>query len=574
MNKEALLHRVDSEYAYAIDENTIILVLRVSKKDHFKTLEVLYNPAMRFIKAQKKKELTLKREDDVFSYYEVRLREPFPSFSYIFHIVDSENNEYYYSDQGISEDYKYEFSQVSAFRYAFINKEDITRINAKFEGRVVYQIFVDSFASSSNDKPYVTNTWDSTDLAAFKNGKYHPVFLGGDLKGVISKIDYLKKLGVGAIYLTPIFKANSNHKYDTVDYFKIDEMFGSEEDLKALVNKCHTSDILICLDLVFNHTSFFHPFFEDVIKKGKESPYFDYYIVNGESVSVKPLNYMTFSEGFMMPKLNGNNDEVKKYCLSVAKHYLTTFNVDGFRLDVSNELPHSFWEYFSHSLRKIKPDIFLIGECWYNSSSFLNTNEWDSTMNYSFAFIVDEYFINEKEDAISLVNKLNSLLMRYKETTNYNLLNLLDSHDAPRLYEFLKPNKSRYLLAFLLLVSYIGLPMVYYGDEIFMEGGHDPFNRKGMEWDSKEFDSFEHNLFKKILALRKLDAFKKGDIEIKEINDLLLIKRTYKEDAYLVFINKGNEIKKLPINEYKEVVLANNFTHNELKEDSFVVLKV
>ena len=577
MNKLALLHRIDSEYAYPLDEKRLVLRLRVSKEDEFKVIEVFFNPAMRFIKERQVKEMKVKYIDNYFKYYEVTLFNNFPSFSYIFHIVTLDNEEYFLSDEGLSRSYDYSLSQVSAFRYAFINPDDVIKVNPKFEGRIFYQIFVDSFfKSDSLNKDFVTRDWNSTDLEAFKDGKYHPIFLGGDLKGVTSKLNYLKELGIGAIYLTPIFKANTNHRYDTLDYFEIDPRLGDLSDLKELVKKAHELDILVCLDLVFNHTSFFHPFFQDVLKHGKKSKYFDFYMIEGDEIKLgKSFNYFSFSESFMMPKLNGNNKDVQAYCIEVAKHYLKEADVDGYRLDVSNELPHSFWIEFKKEVKKEKEDIFLIGECWYNAYSFLNSLEWDSSMNYASLFAAKEYFVNHTLSTKEFVYKLNSILVRYKENTNKMLLNLLDSHDISRFYEYLKPNKDLYLLSELFLISYIGLPMIYYGDEIFMKGGNDPLNRKGMEWDSSEFNSIEFSLLKKIFALRKLDSFKKGEMKLEEKDGLLYIRRVYENEKVTVILNNSTEekvVENIDINNTK-VVLSNHYEKCVLSTYGFLVLK-
>lgn len=573
MNKLALLHRIDSEYAYPLDEKRLVLRLRVSKEDEFKKVEVFFNPAMRFIKERQVKEMKVKYVDNYFKYYEVTLFNNFPSFSYIFHVVTLDNEEYFLSDEGLSRSSDYSLSQVSAFRYAFINLDDVIKVNPKFEGRIFYQIFVDSFfKSESLNKDFVTRDWNSTDLEAFKDGKYHPIFLGGDLKGVTSKLNYLKELGIGAIYLTPIFKANTNHRYDTLDYFEIDPRLGDLSDLKELVKKAHELDILVCLDLVFNHTSFFHPFFQDVLKKGKKSKYFNYYIIEGDEVKLtRPVNYMSFSESPMMPKLNGNNTDVQKYCIEVAKYYLKEVNIDGYRLDVSNELPHSFWTQFKKELKKEKEDIFLIGECWYNAYSFLNSLEWDSSMNYAFLFTSKEYFVNKSLSTKEFIEKLNANLIRYKEPTNKMLLNLLDSHDASRFYEYLKPNKALYLLSELFLVSFVGLAMIYYGDEIFMEGGNDPFNRKGMEWDSPNFQSEEFKLLKNIYHLRQLEAFKKGEMTLLEKDELLVIKRSYKEENIEVIINNSTQEKEYHFGN-KKIILSNKIKENKILPYGFIVL--
>lgn len=573
MNRFALLHRIDSEYAYPLDEKNLVLRLRVSKDDEFKKIEVFFNPAMRFIKERQVQEMKVKYVDNLFKYYEVTIYNAFPSFSYVFHIVSSNDEEYYLSDEGLNNTYDYELSQVSAFRYAFINKDDIIKVNHKFEGRLVYQIFVDSFMKTDSlNKDYVNREWDSFDLSPIKDHKYVPIFLGGDLKGVISKLTYLKDLGIGAIYLTPIFKANTNHKYDTLDYFEIDPRVGDLTDLKELVKKAHELDILVCLDLVFNHTSFYHPYFEDVIKNGKNSKYFDYYIIEGDEVKLtRPVNYMSFSESPMMPKLNGNNPDVQKYCLEVAKYYLKEVNIDGYRLDVSNELPHSFWTQFKKELKEEKEDIFLIGECWYNAYSFLNSLEWDSSMNYAFLFTSKEYFVNRSLSTQEFIEKLNANLIRYKEPTNKMLLNLLDSHDASRFYEYLKPNKALYLLSELFLVSFVGLAMIYYGDEIFMEGGNDPFNRKGMEWDSPNFQSEEFKLLKNIYHLRQLEAFKKGEMTLLEKDELLVIKRSYKEENIEVIINNSTQEKEYHFGN-KKIILSNKIKENKILPYGFIVL--
>ena len=574
MFKEAILHRIDSEYSYPIDKNTLVVRLRVSKKDKFTSVKCLFNPAMKFLKFQKEIEMEVKYEDNDFLYYEAKLQNDFPSFSYIFTLnLENDPKTYYVSDEGIFEEYDYRFSQVSAFRYAFINEDDVIKVNKKFEGRIIYQIFVDSFnIGRKENKGYITRAWDSKDLFAFKNKEYHPVFLGGDLKGITLKLDYLKEIGIGAIYLTPIFEAKTNHKYDTMDYFKIDEMFGDESDLKELVNEAHKKDILICLDLVFNHTSFFNPMFQDVIKNGRKSKYHDFYIIDGDKPTTNPLNYMTFSEAFMMPKLNGNNPLVQEYTLDVAKHYVEKFNVDAYRLDVSNELPHSFWMNFKRELKKIKEDIFLIGECWYNASSFLNAYEWDSSMNYATLFSAKEYFAEKKFSTKEFIYRLNASLMRYREPTNRMLLNLLDSHDVSRFYEFVKPNLNLYLLSELFLISFIGTPMVYYGDEVFMEGGDDPLNRQGMIWNSSNFNKKEHYILKDIYKLRSLEAFKSGEMKLKEENSLLIIERCNNDSFYKVIIN--NSDKKIPYEfEEDEVVLKNNAKDNLIEEFGFIVTK-
>ena len=438
---------------------------------------------------------------------------------------------------------------------------------------IVIKFFPDRFnnASKTIDKSYVSITWDKADLRPNPFVYNHGIFLGGDIRGIIEKLDYIKDLAVGIIYITPICKSSSNHKYNVEDYFEIDSMFGDDSDLNELVKKAHKLNIKIVLDLVFNHSSSTHPFFLDVLEKGKDSKFYDWYFIDGEKVNKTNSNYKTFAKVKGMPKLNTNNYEVQEYLLKVGKYFINKFNVDGYRLDVANEVSHNFWLKFKHELRILKKDIILIGEIWTNSYKYLHVNEFDSVMNYAFLNACKDYYARRIIDTEEFKNRLENNLMRYDTNTNYNLLNLIDSHDTPRFYEFLKPNKDLYLLAVLTLISFVGIPMIYYGAEIFMEGGSDPDNRRGMRWDKLNLEDNKIKILKEIYNLRNIEAFRTGEMSLKAENDLLIINRFNKEESYKVIINNSNKVVQYKTKD--KIILKNNYLDNNLVQSSFLVIK-
>lgn len=253
---------MESQWANPIDVDEIIIRLRTAKEK----LEVylVYGRKFDFPIVWKNLKMELGYEDEFFYYYEVRLRLDDRRLCYVFRINDG-HNDYYFSEDGLRETYDFEDSYYNFFHMPYINEADIFPTVAWMKEAVFYQIFVDRFARAnfSKDDSYINMDWED---------KPSPVsFAGGDLLGIVDKLDYLKDLGVNAIYLTPIFRSNSNHKYDIIDYFKIDSHFGDEEDFRKLVENLHARDMKLVLDGVFNHMSKDNPIFQDALAKQKDS---------------------------------------------------------------------------------------------------------------------------------------------------------------------------------------------------------------------------------------------------------------------------------------------------------------
>ncbi len=391
------------------------------------------------------------------------------------------------------------------------------------------------------------------------------MFFGGDIDGVIKKLDYIQKLGATGIYFTPIFKSPSTHKYDTEDYFQIDPQFGNLETMKRLVKEAHKRGIKVMLDAVFNHCGWNHPFFQDVLKNGINSPYKDYFhikkfpIFEGDPKKFRfddetsTLNYDTFAFTPFMPKWNTENKEVKAHLLNVAMYWIKECDIDAWRLDVSNEVDHSFWRDFRKACDSVKKDFFIVGENWDESNPWIQPDQMQSVMNYDFMFSVWKFFGYTNGSSECFKSDINRLLTTYPKHIGQYLFNLLDSHDSTRILTICQGNKEKVKLAYVFQQTFGGTPSIYYGGEISLAGGHDPDNRRCMIWDKKKQDLQMFTHIQKLIKLRKTHtALREVDltwIEVDNSNNQIVYKKESKEETVYVIINKEDSNITLLINE-------------------------
>ena len=381
---------------------------------------------------------------------------------------------------------------------------------------VFYQIFIDRFARSEADG-IVPNAqpWGT-----------HPTnvnFMGGNLRGILDRLDYLVGLGITALYFTPIFEGPSNHKYDTTDYFAVDPQFGDLRTLQELVDTCHARGLRVILDGVFNHCSEQHPFFLDVKRHGRQSRYFDWFHIRNWPIpdrcnDIEVQNWYECWWGFhTLPKFNHYNPQVEEYFLKVATHWLQEADIDGWRLDVPNEVTSGFWPKFRRAVKAVKPDAHIVGEIWDDASPWLQGDQFDAVMNYRFQKALLSYFAEGHPDAHSFDQTLNRLLRDYPEQATNVMLNLLGSHDTARPMTIVaKHNGGANAHAFESLklmiamqFTWAGAPCIFYGDEIGMEGDKDPDCRRCYPWNWERNDAAAGEraellaYYKKLIAIRK-----------------------------------------------------------------------
>jgi glycosidase len=387
------------------------------------------------------------------------------------------------------------------FFYPYIHTADAPAV-PQWAGKTVwYQIFPDRFR---NGDPAISlpgaSDWER-DEPAYNN------FFGGDLEGIRQKLGYLKELGISGIYLTPIFQSPSNHKYDTEDYFRIDERFGSTESLKALVREAHALNIRVMLDAVFNHTGSSHPFWRDVLANQERSEYRDCFYIHNFPVEErcrdrKKINYECFAFSSRMPKWNTENPRVKEYLIGAALHWIRECDIDAWRLDVANEVSFDFWREFSAAVHREKKDFYVIGEVWNDASPWINPGYFDAAMNYPLGMAVSGFFLQKNTDAEDVTERLIRALTRYSDLHNRIAFNLMDSHDPDRALTRARGSKSALRNAFTMLFLMPGSPCIYYGTEIGMTGGQDPQCRRPMIWNEEKQDRDLLAFFQRLIRFR------------------------------------------------------------------------
>ncbi|GFZ76404.1 neopullulanase [Paenibacillus marchantiophytorum] len=537
MQIESLYHSPHTKWAYSYDSSTFHLRVRTKKND-VNEVTAITGDKYDWDNYHNDYPMLKIATDRYFDYWETELSPAQKRFSYAFRLQSQEET-IWMTESGIYEEQPH--PPAGYYEMPYMHEIDGFKAPEWAKSAIFYQIMPDRFANgdTSNDPEGVLEWGGQPTINSH---------FGGDLQGIIDHLDYLTELGVTAIYLTPIFEAPSNHKYDTVDYRKIDPHFGDTALLKELVAACHAQEIKVVLDAVFNHSSVDFPPFRDVLTNGKQSKYVDWFHIRDFPVEVKeegPLNYETFGFFASMPKLNTTNPEVKQYLLDVAEHWLKEVKIDGWRLDVANEIDHSFWRDFRKVVKHANPEAYIIGEAWSDSLRWLLGDQFDSVMNYPFSDRVLPFFQAEQPNGLSFAENMNHILMRYPTPTNEVLFNLLGSHDTPRVLTMFKENKNRLKLAVTFLLTYLGTPCIFYGDEIGLKGEQDPDCRKCMEWDESRQDKDLFNFYKRLIALRKEHevlrfgrfTFLRADAE----DGRIIYERSNEKEVFTIWMNHAEE---------------------------------
>src|SRR5699024_2116720 len=387
ITREALLHIPRSNYCYGYDENTLHIRLRAKKgevKSVFLRIGDQYiwdeleggggnlGASGKVWISSSNIKMEKELETEYFDYFIAKYNPPTKRSRYSF-IIEGKDEKLLYSEKYIielgKEDDEKNLNDISSFfAYSYLNKIDILKIPSWVKDTVWYQIFPDRFANGDESiNPKDTKPWGTPPT--------NENFMGGDLQGVIDNLDYLKDLGVTGLYFCPITMGNTNHRYDTIDYMKIDPHLGDKKTLKKLIKEAHKREMKVMLDAVFNHIGYYSNKWQDVIKNKEKSKYKEWFYIKDINKVDTPLNeinsknipYETFSCVAQMPKLNTENEEVIEYLLAVGKYFIKEFDIDAWRLDVSNEVDHSFWRQFRKEVKKIKPDVYILGEIWHNS---------------------------------------------------------------------------------------------------------------------------------------------------------------------------------------------------------------
>ncbi|MDK4379583.1 glycoside hydrolase family 13 protein [Enterococcus faecium] len=568
MDTAAIYHRPESEYAFLYTNTRFRIRLRTRKNDIKKVYVLCGDPYTITTEKWYQKQRPMKKclSTNVHDYWEIEVTSETRRLQYAFHVVGEDNTDCFYGDQGI---FPYRENVITEpnfyFRIPYFHQIDRFTIPEWVKETVWYQIFPERFANGdkAND-PEHTLPWGSKDPD-------REDFFGGDLQGVRDHLDYLTDLGVNGIYFCPIFKATSNHKYDTIDYYEVDPAFGDKKLLKNLIDEAHKRGIRIMFDAVFNHMGVHSPQWQDVLKNGEKSIYKDWFHIRFFPVdsyqmtnlpeTAENIPYDTFAFTPFMPKLNTANPEVQKYLLDIATYWIKEFDIDGWRLDVANEVDHHFWKKFREAVTEIKPDIYILGEIWHSSQAWLQGDEFHAVMNYAFTDSIKDYFAKKKITASQMVSGMNHQQMLYRDQVNEGTFNLLDSHDTARILTLCQGNKElmKSVMAFMFLQK--GSPCIYYGTEIGMTGEDDPDCRKCMIWEKEEQDLELFGFIKELVSLRKQlsKIISEGSTQwliVYDREDKLYFTRELEGQIIYVYFNQSKE--PWVVEQENEVILSQN----------------
>lgn len=481
------------------------------------------------------------------------------------------------------------------------------------KGNIIYHIFVDRFNRADGVKTKrkyrLHESFSESPEVVSADGKYYADdFFGGNFNGIREKLDYLEELGVGIIYLSPIFKAFSNHRYDTGDYLKVDELLGTEDDFKRLLDAAHEKGMKIILDGVFNHSGadslYFNKFgtYDSLgAYQSKSSPYYDWYYFKKF-----PDEYACWWGCDNVPDLNKSNKDYRT--LVFGKNGVVEkwqkLGADGWRLDVVDELPIDFVNLLIKKIKSVNKDALVIGEVWEDASTkvsygelrpYLLGDQLDGTMNYPFMNAIIAYVRDGDEKFFK--DTVQSILENYPKETVYCLMNSLGTHDTVRIInalsdvrahgwskthklgyklpdsEYEKAKKKLYL-ASVLQFTLPGIPSIFYGDEAGLQGFDDPINRRPYPWGSEDKEILAH--YKKLGRIRRENrAVFSGGFNMRDENGLVAYERTSGDDEILIAVNAGADDETLFINkEYTS--LYNNKEYKDVVDvpgGSFVILK-
>jgi len=532
---EAIYHKPKLNWAYSFDKKTVHLRVRTKRND-MKQVQVIHGDKYIWDQSNQTDHMTLLSQDQFFDYWHIAITPPYRRLRYAFKFTDVSNSTIVLTEEDFVE--KLPDNPNTFFDFPFINPVDVFEPPSWVKDAVFYQIFPERFANGDPSiNPPQVEAW---------GGKPTPTnFFGGDLQGVIDHLDYLQQLGITAIYFTPIFEATTNHKYDTEDYFTIDKHFGDKKVFKELIKQAHARGIKVMLDAVFNHCGKTFPPFVDALEKGEQSKYKDWFHVRSWPLQVidNIPTYDTFAFEPKMPKLNTENDEVKAYLLDIAQYWIKEFDIDGWRLDVANEVDHQFWREFRQTVKALKPDVYILGEIWHDATAWLQGDQFDAVMNYPFTNAVLDFFANKSISAHAFKNRIGKQLANYSEQVTLSAFNLLDSHDTARLLTLANQNIKAMKQAALFQLTYPGAPCIYYGDEVGLDGGHDPDCRKCMEWDEQKQNKELLSFYQRLLKLRHTyGAFRSSQIAFLPIESdmqdhVIAYSRQDDNDSFIVIIN-------------------------------------
>lgn len=538
MNRGAIAHMPDKRYCYCLTPGRFLFRLQTGREEIEQVILHYRDKYIPLFIMDTRQHTIMKRvaRDGSHDYFEAELEIDVVCLRYFFEIIDRAGERVYYSNCRFLREPPEDNDRMFDCPQ---NLREVERFETPrwADNAVIYQIFPARFAAS---EPVSEKHWYQAPIKGQPD-------LRGDLKGISQRLEYIRDLGIDVVYLTPIFHSKSVHKYDIIDYYSVDPDFGTNEDLIQLVEKAHGLGMRVVLDGVFNHSAPEFFAFKDLVQNWESSAYRDWYYAKSKPVIPKTRltkpNYKCFGYFGGMPKLNMDNPETADYFIDVALYWLRNAKIDGWRLDVGDEVSHYFWKKFRDAVKAEFPDALIVGEVWHYAADFLQGDNWDSVMNYPFLNAAMDFVADGTITASGFADELGFLRGNLHTAAMPLLWNLIGSHDTPRaLYRCGEDKRKLRLIAAMQLLL-PGMPMIYYGDEVGLTGGRDPDCRRGMLWDEARQDRELLEYYRRLISLRKAHpCLTEGDPDEILTNDATGLVMIRRGDLLVLFHGKNGQL--------------------------------
>jgi cyclomaltodextrinase / maltogenic alpha-amylase / neopullulanase len=479
--------------------------------------------------------------------------------NFLLRLISKDKVSFYTSDKS--------FIKAPSFQRAFsVHPQDVTNrlIETNWANMIGYQIFPDRFARSGATRA-------NSKFLAWQDMPGHYTYHGGDLAGITEKLTYLKDLKIDFIYANPIFHSRNSHRYDVIDYMKVDPVLGTEDDFRNFVRKAHELGLKVVLDIPINHCSTEFFAFEDLLHAQETSRYVDWFEISRFPVKIEDHPAYSCWNGYKeYPQFNFNNREVIDYFFKVSRYWIEQFDIDGWRLDSSSEIPYDFISDFIDFSRGLKASLLVVGENWHNDLELVEHGA-NGITNYGLYWDVLIPFFQKNGSVVQLAFNIMDHFYHNSFDHQKHCWNFLSNHDLPRFYSVMSDQR-QYFPALSMLFCLPGTPVVYYGEELCMEGGQDPANRKGMEWQKMDENAPVICWIRNLIGIRKKFAqlFIRGNLTIPYVNEerktLVLARGVGNQKLFFVFNFLDKNIS-LELKEFAGVTRLNNvITGNEVDE--------
>ena len=528
-------------------------------------------------------ELKCLAETARYKFWEIQVKFNLENVKFSFGATTDKKLNIYYGTSGIA-------NFISPSEKWFYSEENFKRhlVPDWVYGGVMYQIFPERFNYSDTNSLFEEKVeWGSTPKRL--------EFQGGDLYGIIDKLDYIQNLNVNILYLNPIFLSGSTHRYDTWDHFKVDPKLGGEKALEKLIDELHARKMKIIFDTSLNHVHPKHFAFQDIIKNGEKSKYKDWFTIyeypvhlkhrphlyentykvgwDGNEKEYKQYLEKTFLETEIpvknidddgpivepsykswwgvpdMPKINYSCEDARKWALDVTAFWINNFNIDGWRMDVAKEIDLLFWKDFRNIAKDSNQNVLLFSEIFGDTSQWLQGDMFDGTMNYSFRESMVDYFATKRMNISEFSDSLANLYFMYSFKALSSCQNLLSSHDVKRFLNRCSDDSSIYGPIFM-QATFPGIAGIYYGDEIGLNGGNEPNNREAFPWnDEGSWNINLQNYIREIMSIKSSNnILKYGNFQLlPNQNDAIVFRRALRDKSLLCIFNRSEDQKNIKI---------------------------